>query len=737
MFLVAPSSDGAQEEGGFLARRLKVIIATLLLSNVVWLGTPAAASVPVPVASATSVPSVPPQLATGKHPKLDSQLVAVASAASTAGVSESVRVAHGRNLTVSGASVRVVAQAKGDRSAVREAVRALGGRVEAEYANLVQAYVPVGALRTLAELPVVAYVGPPSVPVTSAVTDEGVVHTNANAWHGAGVSGAGVKVGIIDGGFIGYTAKQASGDLPASLTTADFGCGGVATGSDHGTAVAEIVHKMAPDAELYLICFDTLVNLGQAKDYSLAQGITIVNLSGGFFNTSRGDGTGTAGTPDAIVADARAHGILWVNAAGNSGQQHWSGTFVDADANSFHEFSPGDEGDTLYIAAGHSVCVFLKWNAWPATSQDFDLGLFRSADLSTPVASSTNFQNGSQAPTESLCYTNTTGGQNFAILIRKYAATSTPRFDLFVDRGAPEYVVAAGSLLEPASSPTTMAVGAICWQNNALQSYSSRGPTIDGRVKPDIAGQDATSSSDYGPASGCTGGFTGTSASAPHVAGAAALLAEANPSFTPAQIQAFLEELAVDLGPTGKDNSYGSGKLWLSDVWASPFTDIGTSGFRADIDWLYNSRITKGCALTTFCPDSPVTRGQMAAFLARAMSLPAATIDYFTDDDASIFEADINRLAEAGITTGCGGVKYCPELTITREQMAAYLDRALHLPSTLYDYFTDDDASIFEANINRVAAAGITKGCSATTYCPLLTVTRGQMAAFLHRAFGP
>src|SRR3990170_3209779 len=544
-------------------RHRVVLVAAAIVANVVGFG--AAAPVPMHMLAAAPNSGLPTPPATEKHPKLDSQLVAVASATGTKGVVDGLRVAAEHRLAISGVSVQVVVRASGNRSAARDAIQTAGGRVEAEYADLVQAFVPVSALRKLAELSTVGYVGQPSLPVADSLTDEAVAATNAGAWQSAGLSGAGVKVGIIDLGFIGYAAAQASGDLPASLTTADFGCGGVATTTDHGSAVAEIVHKMAPAAQLYLICIASLVNLGQAKDYAIAQGIKIVNHSVGWFNTSRGDGTGAAGTPDAIVADARANGILWVNAAGNEAQQHWSGTFGDTDANRWHEFAPGDELDQLSISAGSGVCIYLKWDDWPATAQDFDLYLFRLADLSASVANSTNSQVGSQAPTEQLCYTNTTGvSQPFGIAIRDFNATATPRFDFFIYGAATlQYVVAAGSVVEPASSPNTMAAGAICWQNDALQSYSSQGPTIDGRVKPDIAGQDATSSSIYGSASGCTGGFTGTSAGAPHVTGAAALVAQANPTFTPVQIQSFLESRAVDLGTPGEDNLYGSGKLWL------------------------------------------------------------------------------------------------------------------------------------------------------------------------------
>jgi subtilisin family serine protease len=547
--------------------RRRLLPVALVAATALVLGLPAAAFGPMPAYGAGPSFGLPLQLTIDKHPKLDSHLLAVASATRSGGVPEGLRVAGERKVAVSTADVRVVVTADGSRSVVGDAIQAVGGRVEAEYADLVQAFVPLGALRALAELPFVRYVGQPSIPIADSVVDEGVGETNAIAWQGAGVSGSGVKVGIIDLGFTGYPALQASGDLPASLTTADFGCGGIGGATEHGTAVAEIVFKMAPGAQLYLICVNSEVNLGQAKDYAIGQGITIVNHSVSWLNTSRGDGTGASGTPDSIVANARANGILWVNSAGNSGQRHWSGTFTDPDANLWHQFTVSDELDDIGIAAGGSVCVFLKWDNWPASAQDYDVYLFRLADLSGPVSGSDKVQDGAQTPTEEFCYTNTTGvSQNFGIAIRRFAATATPRFDLFVEGGAPQHVVAEGSLTEPATSPHAMAAGAICWQNDALEPYSSQGPTIDGRMKPDIAGQARTSSSVYGSAAGCGGGFPGTSASAPHVAGAAALVADAHPAFTPAQVQSFLEAQAIDLGTPGKDNLYGSGRLWLGSA---------------------------------------------------------------------------------------------------------------------------------------------------------------------------
>jgi hypothetical protein len=124
----------------------------------------------------------------------------------------------------------------------------------------------------------------------------------------------------------------------------------------------------------------------------------------------------------------------------------------------------------------------------------------------------------------------------------------------------------------------------------------------------------------------------------------------------------------------------------------------------------------------------------MASFLARGLRLPAASRDYFGDDAGSAHQGDINRVAEAGITAGCGPSRYCPRSAVTREQMASFLARALDLPPASRDYFGDDEASPHEDHINRLAEAGITGGCAEGRFCPRSPVTRGQMVAFLHRA---
>ena len=175
------------------------------------------------------------------------------------------------------------------------------------------------------------------------------------------------------------------------------------------------------------------------------------------------------------------------------------------------------------------------------------------------------------------------------------------------------------------------------------------------------------------------------------------------------------------------------------------FTDDDNSPFEADIEWMAENGYTFGCnppANDKFCPSDPVTRDQMAAFMSRALGLTeGAGADLFTDDDPSIFEDDIDKIATAGITLGCNppdNTEFCPNDVVTRGQMAAFLTRALGLTDGAgADLFTDDDISVFEDDIDRIGTVAVTLGCNPPDndkYCPNEPVTRGQMAAFLHRA---
>ncbi len=178
----------------------------------------------------------------------------------------------------------------------------------------------------------------------------------------------------------------------------------------------------------------------------------------------------------------------------------------------------------------------------------------------------------------------------------------------------------------------------------------------------------------------------------------------------------------------------------------SRFSDVPTGhAFHDEIEWLASEGITLGCdppVNSVFCPGDPVTRGQMAAFLVRALDLPPGEAGRFADDDGSVFQADIEALASEGITLGCDppvNSVFCPGDPVTRGQMAAFLVRALDLPPGEAGRFSDDDGSVFQADIEALAEAGITLGCDPpvnSVFCPDDPVTRGQMAAFLFRALG-
>jgi hypothetical protein len=167
------------------------------------------------------------------------------------------------------------------------------------------------------------------------------------------------------------------------------------------------------------------------------------------------------------------------------------------------------------------------------------------------------------------------------------------------------------------------------------------------------------------------------------------------------------------------------------------FSDDDGSVHEANIELIAAAEITVGCGADVYCPDSPVTRAQMASFLVRALGyVDDGGGDRFSDDDNSVHETDIDRLAAAGVTVGCEPDAFCPEAPVTRAQMASFLSRAFHYDQAAptADHFSDDDGSTHEGNINRLFEAGVTVGCGVDAFCPEAPVTRAQMASFLARA---
>jgi hypothetical protein len=519
------------------------------------------------------------------NPKLGSSLNQLLAAHRREGLAEAQAFAATHMMVLDDDRVQVVIVTTQEAmSDLKEAVEALGGEYQGHYETLLQALVPIDALESLAGRPDVQVVREPRRPIPLAppmagtVDTEGLGASNAPAWHSAGHTGSGVRVAVIDLGFTNYTSLLGS-DLPASVTPYDWTGSGMG-GSSHGTACAEVVYDMAYGATMDLHKISTEVELGNAVTQAIADGADIISMSLGWTINGPGDGTGSLAN---IVNNARSNGIFFAVAAGNEAEVSWSGPYVNSGTSNFHAWdgaslwynfiviNPGT-GYCYVPPAGTSISAGLHWDDWSAVNQDYDLHLGRYPGGSTIyiVASSTNPQNGGggQTPEEFVAYT-AAGGNCYVIIVERVNATRDVCLSLDVPQMPHlEEWVTQRSLSFPADSPDAITVGAVDVSSPyPLESYSSRGPTFGpggacsgGSTKPDIAAYANVSTVSYG-----AGVFNGTSAATPHVAGAAALVKEAYPGYSVSQLQNYLENEAIDLGAAGKDNLYGSGRLYLGD----------------------------------------------------------------------------------------------------------------------------------------------------------------------------
>jgi uncharacterized repeat protein (TIGR02543 family) len=484
------------------------------------------------------------------NPKLDSALDRLSARVSAF---NSPSLLSGAAPRPAAETVRVIVEsAPGRTDAVVGAADSLGD-IEGRYGDLFQVVVPIARLTALTEIQGVRFARLPMLPLP-AITSQGVPLINANDWQGASYNGSGVRIGVLDIGFKNFTLRQAEGDLPTDLTTWWAPSLGGEGDNAHGTACAEIIYDIAPAATYYLANFETDVEYGNAVEWLMAQGVDVISCSIAWPVGGPGDGTGYI---DQVVDTARAAGVFWAQSAGNHISKHWRGDWSDPDADALLNFSGSDEGNTISAFAGDTIVAAVKWDdPWFAASNDYDLQLYDSSGNLT--VASTNIQDGDDDPWEVITYTATYTGE-YDLAISAFGSPAPVNFHLYSFYHNLQFPTPAGSLLVPADSFSAMAVGAVRYSSpTILENFSSLGPTDDGRIKPDIVAPDGVSTASYGL-------FYGTSAAAPHTAGAAALVRQRFPAWTPARVQSFLEGRAVDLGGAGKDSSFGSGRLDLGD----------------------------------------------------------------------------------------------------------------------------------------------------------------------------
>lgn len=510
-------------------------------------------------------------------------------------------------------------------------LNALGAILEmqSEAGDLVQARIPIRKLPELARLPYVKSVtlpdyGYPSV--GSKLTEGDALLDFDDLRATLGVDGSGVVVGVISDGIFGLSNAIASGDLPATTLNRDGtgkltsttggviahsfradqnlegGLGGQTTGAE-GTAMLEIVHDIAPAAQLRFANFTTSLEFMAAVDFLAANSDVVVDDIA-FFAVPY-DQTSDVSTNTATELNKASNPIRgYFNAVGNQAMRHYQENYVSSgidgapftgSAGNLHRFAATSNttdclalgprnANLVGLGPGQTAAIFLTWNdSFSAPTTDYDLYVNDNSSGAPVVGSFDDNPGVTRKPVETVVFTNNSLSTKFYdILIQNFGNASAPvTFDMFVMGGTTacsngthfNYNTLGSSV--PAQSDAgggVVSVGAINASDpgaDEIASYSSRGPANNGVIKPDVVAIDGIAVTGSG---GFSAPFFGTSAAAPHVAGLAALLLDLrpalksgepgdNPSADRTALRAAIVGTAIDLGVPGVDNTYGSGRV--------------------------------------------------------------------------------------------------------------------------------------------------------------------------------
>ena len=530
--------------------------------------TPSIIASPSPIA--TLVPGEgfpPPPLRDPKHPKLDSSLNSLLEKIESGELAPQQAVESAPLHRESHIAVRV--QVSGQNAVVVEFLASHGITPRHDFPERIEAFVPIDLLAELSQLPDVSHIDliipphAPQVPVQS-VPGNGPNAHGSSSWNNAGITGKGVKIGVIDIGFAGASTLVGT-ELPHDMSircyltesdtpTDTLDCGE----SDHGTIVAESIIDIAPDAKLYLVATRSTDDLTEVVDWMTSEGVSIINMSLGWQFDGPGDGSSPYDhSPLKTLAYATTQDILWLNSAGNSGQSSWLGAPTDTDSDGILEFA--DAGERLHLSTHDQYVVQIRWQgSWGGEARDLNLHLYDSTG--NVIAQSTNpqSQQSNHNPYEIIVHDTETAP---TLQVTTDAATLPQWLQIVVWNGTIEQTTESGSILSPADSADhrMLAVGAAHWQHtDTIQPYSSRGPLPTGRTKPDIVGADCGDVT--------KGTFCGTSQASPHIAALAALVMQRYPDFTAADVTRYLTDNAQRPDFGYSPDTWGAGFAHLPEA---------------------------------------------------------------------------------------------------------------------------------------------------------------------------
>jgi hypothetical protein len=503
-----------------------------------------------------------------------------------------------------------------------DAVRAAGGNVERSSAEIgaIQAALPLRTLRDIASDPTVRYVGLPRYPVLNpgTRTTQGDELLNADDVRAVfGVDGSGVKVGVISDGLWEFEESQASGDLPASVDYTT--CNAVPSfdptsplAGGEGTAMLEIVHDLAPGAELWFASFGLRSpSHGTEMDFMaavscLAERVDVVVDDISWFGAGPYDGSSAVSMNTTNALNGASNPIrMYTTSVGNWARSHYAGPFEPCQGGEMQTFQATAQtldahglgprcSNPIIVGPFSSALVSLVWDdPFGASCNDYDL-LLLEHDSANAIASSANPQTCAQDPVEEIAFTNaTTSSVTWDVAVRNVGGLAEARdLDMFIIASDLSYYTPAGSVPNQGDAAGgVISVGAIAASDlgvDDIQPYSSNGPTEDGRTKPEITAVDCVRVT----GNGFTSPFCGTSAAAPHIAGIAALLLDCDPSLlamgpdgsaaeSRALLSSALLETAADRGLPGADNVYGAG---LVDAMAAANALCPPPGLLGDVD---------------------------------------------------------------------------------------------------------------------------------------------------------